>query len=102
MNPHQTVKSLRRVTSFALCNGILFAAFSVLWVMGYHTEFPSVVEYIVVPWGWLAGFFIASFYHVRGHVALPTVLLAYLAFIFSGLLFFFIVVFLAPIYDPWF
>lgn len=95
---HRTVRSpLRRAASFALCNGILFAAFSVLWVMDY-----DLINNIVVPWGWLAGFFIVSFCHVRGRVALPIVFSAYLAVLFSALLCFFVILFLAPIYDPWF
>ncbi len=74
-----------------------------LWVID-HVYYSNVIDCIVrvVPWGWLAGFFIFSFCHVRGRVALPIVFSAYLAVIFSGLLFLFTHLFLAPFYDPWF
>lgn len=99
---YQPNNPLRKLACFALSNGILFAAFSLLWIAEYHTRGLYVIDRLVVPWGWLAGFFAVSYYNVRRHVALPSVFSAYLSMMLTGLLFCFIFLFLMPIYDPWY
>jgi hypothetical protein len=95
----QTAKSpWKTVARFALVNGILFATFSVLWVV----DRSDVISYVVFPWGCLAGFFFASYCLLRRRVALPIVFSAFLSVLFSGVLFLFIAFFLAPTYDPYF
>jgi len=99
---HQINRPLRRLAYFSLSTGILFAAFSLWWIAGYHVRNLDALDHLVVPWGWLIGFFAVSYFHTRNHVALPAVFSAYLSVMFSGLLFLFILLFLMPFFDPWY
>jgi len=90
----------RKWASFWLCNIVLFAAFSLLPVLEDHLHWAGVIDDIVAPWAWLAGFFIVSYCYLRGRVAWPVVLSACLAIMFSGLLLFFGATVMAPIFDP--
>jgi hypothetical protein len=94
----------KRGTHFALCNAFVFAVFSVLWVKQYHMPSSSsdAIDEIVVPWGWLACFFIASFSTLRGRMRRSALISAASAIVFASALFLFVHIVLAPIYDPWF
>jgi hypothetical protein len=98
-----TSRTLLRVGSFLVGNALLFAAFSVLWVRQYHMEpgLSDTIDGFVVPWLWLAGFFVVSFYAIR---PLSYAILASLgsAVVLAGTLFLFIHIVLVPVYDPMF
>jgi hypothetical protein len=95
---------LVRAVSFTTCNGLLFAAFSVLWVKQYHMSgnLSDTIDHLVVPWLWLASFFSASFFSIRRPTIIAILVSIGSAVAFSGILFLFIHVVLVPKYDPWF
>ena len=89
-----------RVMRFALCNALVFAAFSALWVAEYHVSNSDKIDHIVVPWLWLACFFIASFCTLRVRM-LQSVLISFVsALVFAGILLLFVHIVLAPMFDP--
>jgi hypothetical protein len=93
---------VRRIASFALCNGLVFIVFSVLWVKEYHMSNSDEIDHIVVPWLWLVCFFTASLCTLRSRV-LPLVLISVAsAVVFAGVLFVFIHIVLVPMFDPMF
>jgi hypothetical protein len=95
---------LVRIVNYAVCNGLLFAAFSVLWVKQYHVtgDLSDRIDLVVVPWLWLAGFFIASFFAIRRPRIIAILVSIASAVAFAAILFLFIHLVLVPMYDPMF
>lgn len=93
-----------RMLSFGACNVLLFFGFSVLWVRQYHMSgnVSDTIDEIVVPWLWLAGFFVASFFTIRRPLIIAIPVAVSSAVTFAGILFLFIHIILVPIYDPMF
>jgi hypothetical protein len=100
----QTGGIIARVFIFAAGNALLFTVFSVLWVRQYHmsADLSDMIDHIVVPWLWLACFFIASFLPLRRPKVIAIPIAAISAVAFSGILYLFIHIVLAPFYDPMF
>ena len=92
----------RTILCFSISLLLLGAFFSVLWVMAYEVRWLGALNVLLVPWGWLAGFFLVAFAYSRRRVALPAVFSVYLAVVFSALLFMFIFLVIAPFYDPFY
>lgn len=91
-----------RTRTFAMCNGLVFVAFSVLWVKEYHMTNSDQIDHIVVPWLWLGSFFCASLCAVRSIILRSLVISLTSAVILSGALLLFVHIILAPIFGPWF
>jgi hypothetical protein len=83
-----------RVAYFALWNGLVFTVFSVLWVKQYYhwaeTPYSDAIARVVVPWGWLACFFIASFFTLRGRMFRSVLISIASAVAFASVLYLFI------------
>jgi hypothetical protein len=91
---------------FMLANGCVFAFFAVLWVLQYHLDgnVSDWIDLIVVPYGWLAGFFIASFVTVRRSSPkfIAVLISVGSAVVLSGILFLVKIFLLVPFFDPMF
>jgi hypothetical protein len=90
--------------SFLLGNAFLFAFFAALWVWQYcMTEHLShLIDHVLVPFGWLAGFFTMSFATLRRAFPKITTILMSIGFalVLSWVLFLVIGGLLSPFYDP--
>ena len=91
---------------FVLANTCVFALLAVLWVWQYHinSDLSDSIDHVVVPFGWLAGFFIASFVALRR--LFPKIMAIVLSLgsslVLSGILFEVKTFILVPFYDPMF
>jgi hypothetical protein len=89
---------------FALANACVFACFAVLWVWQYHinSDLSDSIDHVVVPFGWLAGFFIASLLPLRRLFPKTKAILISLgsSIVLSGILFLVKTFILVPFYDP--
>lgn len=91
-----------RLVTFALCNGLVFAAFAVLWAVEYKMPNPDKIDEIVVPWIWLICFFVASLCALGRPIVRSIWISIASAVLFSAVLLFFCQVILIPLFDPWF
>jgi hypothetical protein len=90
--------------SFLLGNALVFAFFAALWVWQYHIgrDVSARIDRVVVPFGWLAGFYTMSFVTLRRAFPKITSILMSIgcALLLSWILFLAICGLLAPFYDP--
>jgi hypothetical protein len=93
-----------RLLGFVLGNAAVFLFFSLLWIWQYHinSSISDRIDAVVAPWGWLAGFFAATFFALRGVTSTVRLLFVSLGFsvLLSLVLFFVIHLVLAPHFDP--
>jgi len=92
------------IISFAICNALVFAGFSVLWTWQYHlnSDLSDKIDRVVVPWMWFVGIFVVSFSTLKGHFLKAGLLSFVSAIVFSFVLLIFVNIVLAAIFDPWF
>jgi hypothetical protein len=90
-----------RIAIFATCNAILFAVFSILWVIEYRLPDGLTDKIDRVFWPWLCAccFFIVSFFTLRGEMLKSAVISLFSTVIFMFTLMLFIAV-LARLFDP--
>jgi hypothetical protein len=93
----------RRIIAFASANTSVLVVFCVLYVWQFHMQGPlsDKIDRVVIPWGWLACFFVASFCTIPGMTLRSALKALGLSVVFSGLLFLASCVLLRTIFDPW-
>jgi hypothetical protein len=96
--------TLFSLAAFTLANALVFICFAVLWIWEYHinANLSDSIDHVVVPFGWLAGFFIASFVPLRRFFPKIMGILISIgsSVVLSGILFLVVRLILAPFYDP--
>ena len=96
--------TIRRWVYLISANSFVFFAFSVLWVWQYHIDssLSDKIDHVVVPWLWLASFFLASILTFGG-LSIKTAMKSLVcALVLAFFLWDFIHGVLVPIFDPWF
>ena len=104
MTDADETRLMLRVGRSVAGNVALFAAFSVVFVKQYHMtgNLSDVLDEVLAPWGWFAGFFIVSFYAVRRPVGYAIAVALVSALVFGGIFCLFVECVLVPRYDPMF